>query len=194
MAFVSLGATSFGPGLKKFQLHDARTCVRVLPAKCCVNLPSFIADIKPGVGASLSERSLGIESLIWKNRHLTISISTLADIRNDPDCQGATSEDCAFASRIIGDFLDDAEVDETYTLEVTTPGTKDEITKDREFDAFKSFPVRVELRQEEGKSGKSDVVGTLQGRSATSVDVNVKGRKVSIPRESVLTVKLISES
>lgn len=193
MAFVSFGTAAFGSGGKFFRKHTAGTCARSLSAQCCASLPSFVTKIKPAVDASLSARDLGIENVEWRDRVLTVSISSLADIRGEPNSEAASSEDCAFASRVIGEFLDDADIDGEYTMEVTTPGTKDELTKDREFAAFKGFPVRVELQPGESKAGKSEVVGTLQGRSPTSVDVNVKGRKVSVPRESVSTVKLISE-
>ncbi len=125
---------------------------------------------------------------------MIISITSLDDLRGVPNCPGATIDDCAYASTVIGEYLDSIDVlgEENYTLEVTTPGTKDELTKDREFHAFKGFCVKVTTS--EPVKGHSEFIGNLQGRSDTAITVNVKGRSVNIPRRSVSVVKLVSES
>lgn len=76
-----------------------------------------------------------------------------------------------------------------WSLEVTTPGASNVLVRDREFAAFKGFAVTVALREPHQKLG-TRVRGTLAGRDAQHVRVNVKGRAVRLPRNVVAEVRL----
>lgn len=82
-----------------------------------------------------------------------------------------------------------------HALTVCTPGAKDVLTTQKEFDVFKGFEVHVRMRglpatgNFPGAEGKT-VVGKLQGRTADEVLVNQKGRIVKLPNNMVLEVRL----
>lgn len=153
--------------------------------------PHFINAIRTATKAALAERGLAISDIQWSDRCLRVYVSTRADIDGQPDADGATSDECHYASSVLGDLLDEdisLAPSEEYTLEVSSPGTRDVLTKDREFEAFKGFQIRVATTEFFKK--KSVFEGTLHGRTKDKVMVNVKGRIVAIPRHIVADVKL----
>uniref|UniRef100_A0A0C3UCY6 Uncharacterized protein n=1 Tax=Guillardia theta (strain CCMP2712) TaxID=905079 RepID=A0A0C3UCY6_GUITC len=94
-------------------------------------------------------------------------------------------EECERLSKSLGFRLDAAPfmLDRPYNLVVSTPGAKDVLTRDREFAAFKGFPVTVTTK--EPFKNKLVFEGNLHDRSEEAVRINVKGRIVSIPRPLV---------
>jgi len=152
--------------------------------------PAFLSTIRDAASAPLAEKSLGIESLCWKAPVLRVCVTSLDDLSGADGADGATVDDCTFASTILGDLLDSGDYvpAEAYTLEVSTPGTKDVLTKTREFVAFKGFEVSV--RTSEVFKKKMVFEGSLVERTERHVKINVKGRSIAIPREIVLEVRL----
>jgi ribosome maturation factor RimP len=126
----------------------------------------------------------------FSGAHLRIFVSTQDDVDCLPDAPAATSDDCQYASVALGDLLDELDLAplDAYTLEVSTPGTPDCITKTREFEVFKGFAVTVTT----SKLFKIKTVfeGTLHERTDEDVRINVKGRILSIPRDIVVEVRL----
>lgn len=76
---------------------------------------------------------------------LKVCVTSLEDLEGAPNCKRASIDYCSFASTIISELLDAHKdlIDVHYTLEVTTPGTKDTLLKDKEFEVFKEFSIRV---------------------------------------------------
>lgn len=164
-------------------------------ARCCApsageGEPPFLADVRRAAPAVLAQRSLAIAELDWDGARLCIYVSTKADVDGEPDAVGATVDECEFASRALGDLLDEEDLIpvEAYTLEVSTPGTSAALTKDREFSAFKGFNVTV--RTSEVFRKKVEFEGTLHDRTKDAVRLNIKGRILAIPRDIVTEVKL----
>jgi ribosome maturation factor RimP len=75
-----------------------------------------------------------------------------------------------------------------YILEISSPGVSDNLTSDRDFLTFKSFPVLVETNSIYKKSTQWQ--GNLQGRDEQFVYLNCKGKIINIPREIVIRVTL----
>ena len=86
---------------------------------------------------------------------------------------------------------DDEEVESLppFLLEVSSPGLSNALTSDLDFSAFKGFPVTVTTREPYYKK-KPNWEGTLVGRDAEHVSINLKGRPVKIPLELVEEVRL----
>lgn len=109
------------------------------------------------------------------------------DVRSHQD--ETNLEDCERMSRLLETVLDDADViPEAYVLEISSPGVSEFLTQDRDFIAFRSFPVTV--RTQEPFKGHQVWVGTLTNRDQEWVHLNQKGRSISIPRSLVLEVQL----
>ncbi|MEB3176208.1 MAG: ribosome assembly cofactor RimP [Synechococcus sp.] len=98
-------------------------------------------------------------------------------------------DDCASYSSAFGDALELAElIAGAYVLEITSPGVAELLQDDRDFRSFRGFPVRVLQRDSQG--GQLSRQGSLLGRDADVVELNLRGRVVRIPREDVLEVRL----
>ena len=106
------------------------------------------------------------------------------------DGQDVTLDECAAFSGPLGDALEAAALlaDTPYVLEVSSPGIADDLSSDRDFQSFRSFPVEVWLQREDGSTSCQQ--GLLLGRDAESVQLNVRGRTVRLPRQQVLRVHL----
>lgn len=100
-------------------------------------------------------------------------------------------DDCAAFSAPLGDAIEAAQLlDAAYVLEVSSPGIGEELCSDREFSSFRGFPVEVLRRDASGSERFQE--GLLLERDATSVQLNVRGRMVRIPRDEAVRVRLIS--
>jgi len=88
----------------------------------------------------------------------------------------------------LEDIVDHNNVIERVHVEVTTPGAPDELTTQRQFDAFKGFDVRVET-EDPWKSNRV-IEGKIIERGPLDLKINVKGRIVKIPVAMVGSVRL----
>lgn len=109
------------------------------------------------------------------------------DIRN---LSGDTSlSDCEKMSHLLEENLDAQDIiPSAYMLEISSPGIGNNLTSDREFISFKSFPVIVETNTEYKK--QTQWHGNLQGRDEKAIHINCKGKIILIPREIVTQVRL----
>ena len=106
---------------------------------------------------------------------------------------GETNLDhCEQVSRALDAALEEREtIPGAYVLEVSSPGVSDVLTSDRDFAAFKGFSVTVTTT--EAYKGQSSWSGRLALRDDNTVNINVRGRTVKIPRDIVTAVVLSEE-
>lgn len=113
------------------------------------------------------------------------------DVRN-PNQEDTSLDDCAKLSEALTEALDESDIiPDSYVLEVSSPGVSDVLTRDRDFEVFKGFPVEVQLS--EPHKNKQTWRGSLVGRGDGKLSLNLKGRPVKIPLELVQTVQLSTE-
>jgi len=109
------------------------------------------------------------------------------DIRNPYQDTGL--DDCERMSRALEATLDATDVfPDAYVLEVSSPGISRLLTTDREFISFKGFAVIVTTSQPH--EGQQEWTGQLIRRDETAVQLNQKGRTISIPRTLITRVQL----
>ena len=109
------------------------------------------------------------------------------DIRNREADTGL--DDCERMSRSLETLLDSqAPISGSYVLEVSSPGISRQLTTDREFEVFKGFSVLV--KTDEPVHNHKEWRGSLQGRDATYIYLQQKGKAISIPRDRVTAVQL----
>ena len=85
-------------------------------------------------------------------------------------------------------FGDTIESMPAFVLQVSSPGVSNTLSSDKDFAAFKGFDVTVTTNAEFKKKTKFE--GTLVGRDAEFVTINLKGRLQKIPIELVEAVRL----
>lgn len=102
-------------------------------------------------------------------------------------------DNCEQMSRQLEAILDAQEIiPHDYVLEISSPGLSEILQSDRDFVTFKGFPVLVETDTPYKKLTQWQ--GNLQGRDAKSVNINCKGKIISLPREIIIKVKLDNPS
>ena len=109
------------------------------------------------------------------------------DIRNLERDTGL--EDCEQFSRAFDPQLESENlIPGAYVLEVSSPGTARSLTLDREFVAFRGFPVVVKTYAP--YKDKKEWRGNLQQRDDEMIRLTQKGKAIAIPRELVAKVQL----
>ena len=109
----------------------------------------------------------------------------------DAGGHGATLRQCQRLSGALEALLDAGTIPvpaDAWTLEVGTPGAPAALTRDFEFEVFKSFPVTVRTTETWRKADR--FAGTLHSRTDAAVVLNLKGRLLKIPRAIVAEVRL----
>ncbi|KAJ1456816.1 hypothetical protein M885DRAFT_516932 [Pelagophyceae sp. CCMP2097] len=99
------------------------------------------------------------------------------------------------ATKVLTAALDDPKhsslrIAERHSIEVSSPGASDVLTMQREFDAFKGFPVEVLTRNPVEGGEARTLMGNLVEKNAINLILNVKGRMVQIPFHLVDEVRL----
>lgn len=101
-----------------------------------------------------------------------------------------TVEDCAEISHVLSALLDaDDPIEESYVLEVSSPGIDRPLTRLNDFRRFSGFEAKIELRQP--IEGRRRFRGRLLGVEDESVLVRVDGRSVSLPFAEIGDAKLV---
>ncbi|MEW9121891.1 MAG: ribosome maturation factor RimP [Thermotaleaceae bacterium] len=104
--------------------------------------------------------------------------------------EGITLDDCQIVSEHLSKKLDELDpIEESYYLEVSSPGLDREIKKDKDFEKYKGRMVEISLY--EPYEGKKKIEGELLGLEKEGVILKVAGDKdIEIPRERIAKVKL----
>ncbi|MGB2926721.1 MAG: ribosome maturation factor RimP [Limnothrix sp.] len=112
------------------------------------------------------------------------------DIRNLTQDTGL--EDCEQFSRQFDAYLEEtALIPGAYVMEVSSPGTERALALDREFVAFRGFPILVKTYAP--YKDKKEWQGTLQKRDDEAIYLSQKGKSIVIPRELVARVQLAEQ-
>jgi len=108
------------------------------------------------------------------------------------DGSDVSLDDCASFSAPLGDMIEAAAVLDhvPYVLEVSSPGIGEDLLTDRDYTSFRGFPVEVLRRTAEGSDSRRE--GLLLERDGEAVHLNVRGRRLRIPRQEVVRVRLVS--
>ncbi len=83
---------------------------------------------------------------------------------------GVTIGDCEAVSRAVDKLLDEADpIDQSYVLEVSSPGVERRLTRDAHFAQFAGHLVAVRLIRP--VEGMRDFVGTLSGKNGDTITI-----------------------
>ena len=103
--------------------------------------------------------------------------------------KGINIEDCVLISRQIGNLLDiNLDLDQSYNLEVSSPGSRRPISKQADFKKFAGNSIT--LYTSYANAGKKKIKGILKGISDGIVNVTVSGEPVRIPFETIHGARL----
>jgi ribosome maturation factor RimP len=110
------------------------------------------------------------------------------------DGRDISLDECAALSAPLGEAFDAAGVlgEESYVLEISSPGVSDELRDERDFRSFRGFPVAVRFTDRNGAEARCE--GLLLERTASELQINMRGRTKRIPRAAVIQVLLVAPS
>jgi len=110
--------------------------------------------------------SLGLE--IWDIRFVKEGTDWFLRIFIDKE-EGISIEDCENMSRAIDKPLDDADpIEQSYCLEVSSPGIERELTREAHFEACKGEKIKVKfIRAVDGKREFNGILEDYEGNSVT---------------------------
>ncbi len=103
---------------------------------------------------------------------------------------GITIDDCERVSRAVDLPLDEADpIQQSYCLEVSSPGVERELRTEEHLRAFLGSPVLVKMIRPIEGVGK-EFSGILEDGGKTDVSINVDGRILNIARKDAVYIKL----
>ncbi|HEY5710480.1 MAG TPA: ribosome maturation protein RimP [Allosphingosinicella sp.] len=121
---------------------------------------------------------------------------TLQVMAERPDTRQLTLEDCARLSRRLSDMLDQLEeqgkdpIEESYRLEVSSPGIDRPLTRLADYDDWKGHEARIHLVEPMG--GRKQLSGDLIGVDGGAVRIDVDGLgETAVPFAAIRNAKLL---
>lgn len=102
---------------------------------------------------------------------------------------GISLDDCAYFSDRVGGFLDEKDaIEQSYVLEISSPGLDRVIRKDKDFEKFAGKAVKVRIKIAE--NGQRRFSGVLQGLRGDKVAVQVGETVKEFARQNVDEIRL----
>ncbi|MFI5346818.1 MAG: ribosome maturation factor RimP [Elusimicrobiota bacterium] len=103
--------------------------------------------------------------------------------------KGITLDDCAYFSDRVGAFLDEKNaIEQSYVLEISSPGLDRVIKKDKDFARFAGKAVKVKIKIAE--NGQRRFAGILKGLDGDKVAVQVGPDRKEFARANVDEIRL----
>lgn len=105
---------------------------------------------------------------------------------------GIKLDDCEKVSREISDILDKEDpIEDSYYLEVSSPGIYREIHSEEHYRKYMGFTVKVKLKSL--LMGKKEYVGKLESFNDDFIILKINEESVEISRDSIKSVTLNGE-
>jgi ribosome maturation factor RimP len=105
---------------------------------------------------------------------------------------GITLDECALASREIGDLLDVKDIfQHEYVLEVSSPGLNRPLRKDKDF--LGAFGKKVKIKMVIPVNGRRNFAGYLRNFQDGTLYLDVDNKLVPLPRRDVEKANLVYE-
>jgi len=102
---------------------------------------------------------------------------------------GVTLNDCSALSRQAGDMLDVCfEADESYNLEVSSPGFDRPLVKLQDFERFKGRHIKI--RTEQPLNGQKNFTGILLGVFDDAIRIVIDNQTANIPFNEIAKARL----
>ena len=107
----------------------------------------------------------------------------------EPPRSGITHQDCKKASRHLGTVLDVEEIiDSAYRLEISSPGVKRPLRKEKDFRRFAGHRAKVEMFM--AQNGQKKYTGVIRGAGEGKLLLKVKSEEVELPLAQMKKARL----
>ena len=104
--------------------------------------------------------------------------------------RGITVDDCEIVSRALSDKLDEKDfIDESYILEVSSPGLGRPLKKEKDF--VRSIGKEVEIRLYKPLNHEKEYIGILKDYDEAGVTIELEeDEEMTIPKELIALIRL----
>lgn len=139
----------------------------------------IIFNVKELLGPILAEYGLELYDLVFKGAGKNGMLRVFIDSK-----EGVTIDDCANVSRELGTLLDIHDViDDSYTLEVSSPGLTRALRNPVDFVRF--IGKKVKIKTENEIEAKTIFIGKLLDYKDDKVTVETESGRYEIPFEQI---------
>lgn len=146
------------------------------------NIASTVADL---IGPTVAE----LDYDLWDVEYVKEGSEYYLRITIDRE-EGITIDDCELVHRTIDPMLDEADpIEDSYHLEVSSPGIERELKYDWHFEAF--IGAEVEAKLYAPVNGAKSYRGVLVGYSEAEIIINVGDTDVALPSDKVSKVNTV---
>lgn len=146
------------------------------------NIASTVADL---IGPTVSE----LDYDLWDVEYVKEGSEYYLRITIDRE-EGITIDDCEIVHRAIDPILDDADpIEDSYHLEVSSPGIERELKYDWHFEAF--IGAEVEAKLYAPINGSKSYIGTLVSYTENEITLNNGTNDVTLPNDKVSKVNTV---
>lgn len=102
---------------------------------------------------------------------------------------GISVDDCEVVSRRLGDWLDKEDfIEESYILEVSSPGLGRPLKKEKDF--VRSLGKDVEVRLYKAKDKRKEFTGILKAFDEETVTIEEEGTEITFQRPEIALIRL----
>ena len=164
-----------------------------LPARLrhCLLSNQTITELKILTEKSATNHGFDVTSFKMFTHQKPLSIQV--NIRHKNPDKKVTIDDCSILSQHIDDAIQGSSIlDQPFTLEISSEGVGDFLTKKKDFQIFKGFPI--EVTYQDLKKIEQQTNGLLLKRTDNDLQINQKGKTQRIPVEDVIQVRLTTLS
>ena len=157
-----------------------------------------IPGIEGGVNSRVEALGLEVVDVEWGGTSRKPMFRVRVDYPDSTPGRGVTVEDCARASRVIEDWLDEhGSVPEKYVLEVSSPGVDRPLLRKRDFIRFVGREIEMKGTDDScGTALSGGISGVLEGVEEEGDDYRVVIRtsdesRVLVPRKNIVKANLV---
>ena len=120
-------------------------------------------------------------------------LSIQVNIRHKNPDKNVTIDDCSILSQYINEAIQNSSIlEQPFTLEISSEGVGEILSKEKDFQIFKGFPI--EVTYQDLKKIEQQTNGLLLKRTDNDIHINQKGKTLRIPVEDVIQVRLTTPS
>ena len=157
----------------------------------CLLSNQTVTELK--VITAKSATNNGFEVIDFKMFDHLNPLSIQVNIRHKNPDKKVTIDDCSILSQYIDEAIQNSSIlEQPFTLEISSEGVGEILSKEKDFQIFKGFPI--EVTYQDLKKIEQQTNGLLLKRSDNDLQINQKGKIKRIPVEDVIQVRLTTPS
>ena len=131
--------------------------------------------------------------MLWDIRFVKEGATWILRVVIDREDEPVSINDCVAVSRALSPVLDEADpIPQSYCLEVTSPGSDRELTREEHYAYYEGYPVTLRLYRPDD-NGQKELVGLLIGWEDGFTIETEEGETLTLDKKAVAAVHAIDQ-